>query len=613
MTAENINGWTSYNDYSNQYLRNNLDTLKLVEPALYQYLIAYIKQLEKIEIQLIGDSPEKARDVEGNTWSLKPPTDLLSVLQTKLNTLKQQKIPLIALAGSGYGPELALMQELAQILPETIVLVIERDPLSILLAFSISDQRRLLLSGIITWSVGEPMLDTLTKVITDNALFFVFGNNIEMVFGSTAQDQSVRQEYAQAFQQSIQEVAEWCKDMNTLVTRFTGNLNQRSEKLSHVWSSGSPTEYTTSPILRAIHRGLAEFDIQNTFTELPRGRSRRLVEYYGLMKANPDSILVLNDPTKCYVPSGAFHRITWVTDDPTFRKNYQLAPRYDADELVLYADQTYKQELIKQGAQRLEHFPVFALLESKGEYKEELAFPLVFVGVTWNMTPFLNSLKTEDRDLLEETYAEGLQLKAGTSGLKSLWSQRDIPTSLLDCAARFYEKCGRRHQEASETMAYVVYMLDIYHRRWNMAQALLPLGLHVYGNNDWKPLLGDQYADRYHGFIPYHQLADLYRSSKVVIGIHSLQLPTAINIRDCDVLMAGGCLLSDPVDGMSEDTIHAGRDCETAQTAEEFIEKAALLLEDEDRRNELSQNGRETIQDRYLPHHRAKIIVDVFQ
>ncbi len=613
MTAEKSYSRIPYHQYSNFYLGNNLDTLKLVEPALYQYLSSYINQLEKIELLLIDNIPEKARDAENNYWTLKPPENLIQALHTKLDAIQKQKPSLLLLAGSGYGAELTLMHEFVQNLTETIVVVVEHDPLNILLAMSICDLRKILLSGIITWSIGEPIVETLTKAIKDNALFLVFSNNIEMLFSSTAQDQSTKNQYIQGFQQSIQEIAEWCKNKNAITAKSTENLNRRPDNLSHVWSAGSPTEYTATPILLAIHRGLEAFDIQSAFTFLPCGRSRRLVQYYGQMQTNPDAILFLNDPTRCYVPDGAFHRITWVTDDPSFRKNYQVAPRYDAEELVLYADQTYKEELIRQGAQRLKHFPVFALLEREGTFKQELAYPLVFVGITWNMAPFLSSLKTQDRDLLEETYAEGLQLKTGTSGLKALWSQREIPASLLTCAAQLYEKCGRRHQEASETLAYVVYMLDIYHRRWNMTQALLPLGLHVYGNYDWKPLLGDKYADRYHGFIPYHQLADLYRSAQVVIGIHSLQLPTAINIRDCDVLMAGGCLLSDPVDGMSEDAILAGRDCETATTTAEFTEKAALLLNDEDRRNQLSTNGRQTILDRYLPHHRAKIIVDAFQ
>lgn len=605
--------WLPIRQWTPNYLADQLELLQLIDLPVYQILQEHQPRLESVEIQSNNGQPILARIGGETIVSLVPDDALRQEFQRKLQNACRQKLPLVALAGVGYGSELDWIHASLEPLPNTIVLAMERDPLALLIALSLQDRRQQLLSGLITWVLGEPIGERLTAAIMKQALYLVFSNQIEIVLGSTARDDTTARIYVEAFQNAIREITPYCREFNQMNQRFTENQKRRADSPSHVWSSGTATEYTTTPILRALHRGLESAGLRSTFTSLPRGRARSLVEFHGLIEASPDTILVLNDPSRGYIPNGEFFRAVWVTDDPSFRKNLHALPRYDTRELVMYADTTYEPTLREQGANLLLHLPVFALLENEGQVRKELSYPIVFVGMTWNMEPFLKQLHFHDRDLLEDVYEYALSSNEGTSGLRAVWARQPASPSLLEAAKKLYALCGRTPNDPATMMAYIVYMLDVYRRRKRMADALLPMGLHVYGNKDWLSLLGDRFADRYHGFIPYENLGDLYYSAHVTVGIHSLQLPKAINIRDCDILRAGGCLLSDPVEEMGEETILPGRDCETAMNPEEFAEKARLLLANEDRRNELAHQGQNTILDRYLPCHRAPAIVEALK
>jgi hypothetical protein len=491
--------------------------------------------------------------------------------------------------------------------------MIDNNANNLAINIALFDFRRILLSGAWVWAIGKPLDQVLLQEIKNHSLFMTFTNNMDIVFGSNAQDENVAQQYVQAFQTCIAQLAEHCQSLNQASQQFQQRIQTLPQCAKKVWSSGSISEYASTPILRAIHRGLNSADVESEFTTLPRGRTRKYVEYEGLVRTQPDIIFTLNDPTRSVVPQGEFHRMIWITDDPSMRKNLEAHPTYDENEIVFYADEAYLPALQAQGAKRTAHLPVFALLEHAGKHDEAYAFPITFVGMIWNLNPFLDNLATSDREVLHEAHHYTLDSGTGTLGLREWWSQREVPASLLQSAQSYFEVSGRVIRDNAVALTYLTYMLDMDWRRRRMAKALLPLGLHVFGNRDWLPILGDQYADRYHGFVPYERLGDVYCSAKIVVGIHSLQLPGSINIRDCDVLRAGGCLLTDSVSGMNEETIQPGRDCEAANTPEQLADAAEKLLNDDGLRQQLRQQGQRTIESRFLPQHRAQIILDAFK
>lgn len=606
-------GWHPYAQLSLPYLAAHQQLLELTAPELIQTVNAQSPKLESLQIEYKDNAPLQACFDKSGVIPLHPDADFIHQFQLKIEELNKASPPLIVVAGLGSYLEFQLLEQFAQQHPQRTILLIDHNPQTVFLNLALYDMRSLLLSGAWVWAAGEPLAEILLEQVKAHSLFMAFTNNMDMTFGSNARDAAAAQEYVDIFQSCVERLVGHCQSLNQESKIFLARLNQKPDSTLKVWSAGSVSEYTSTPILRALHRGLNSAGVKSEFTALPRGRTRKFVEYEGLVRAQADIVLSLNDPSHSVVPQGGFHRAVWVTDDPTMRKNLEAFPTYNENEVVLYADEAYLPALQRQGAKRTAHLPVFALLEHEGKRDDAFAFPITFVGMIWNLNPFLEKIAAKDRNLLREAHQVALDSGAGTLGLRNWWAQRDIPASLLKSAQRYFQVSGRVFHEDEGALTYLTYMLDMDWRRRRMAEALLPLGLHVFGNRDWLPILGEPYADRYHGFVPYDRLGDVYRSTKVVVGIHSLQLPSSINIRDCDVLRAGGCLLTDSVSGMREDTIQPGRDCAAASSPEEFAEAAQNLLNDEARRDQLRLQGMKTIESGFLPEHRAEIIIETLK
>lgn len=605
--------WRAILELSDAFRANALEILRVSDAHTYHDLKACEPQLKRVAVQIFDNDRIRARLDQGQPWELIPALSERNMFREQLQQGLSQRKRLLIVAGPGSGAELAVIQEATIQAPETTVLVLERDPLAVLLALSSHNLAPLLQEGHVIWAVGEPVLDTLLRALREHALFLFDTSEMLVSFGPVGCTSPNREVYLEAIRNFAEPVREWREEYAFAAQRYHSSLEQRTPKPTRVWSCGALQDYTATPILRAFLRGLASHGCETTFTELPHGRSRPRVRNHGLVAACPDTVFFLNDPTHLTIPQGVFHRMLWITEDPAFRKSREKFPRYAPDELVLYADRAFEVSLEEQGAERRKHLPEFALLERAGEMRQELAYPIVFVGAISDFEPVLSRLTLDDRDRLDEVYSAMLSDGTGTVGLPCIWSEKKMSESLIETAR---DVCRRRYQytftDDRLALSFMTYAYSVYRKRKEMAEALLPLGLHIYGSQDWLTILGDRYADRFHGVLLYEQLADVYRSAKVNVNIHSAQLPTALSVRDYDILAAGGCMLSDPVAEMAEETILPERDCLVASDPEEFAEQACRLLEDDDLRHALAEAGRVTVLDRHMPEHRAASILGAF-
>ncbi len=603
--------WQPILRLSDEFRRLNLNVLRRREPDVYSQLESHEPELERVEVQVFGLDRIRARIDAGEPWELIPSLDKQEAFRARVGNLLRQQPQLEIIAGVEFGAELDRIDEAARTALRLPFVLFAKDPLRILLALSTHNRSMLLESGTLVWALGEPLLDRLAETFETHALYTVENDRIETTFGiATSEDEASQSLYVEALRGLLPKMTPWREELMQAIQRFHEHQRNPSGSPKCVWSSSGVDHYTATPILKALHRGLAEHGLESRFIELPSSRTDDTVQHRSLMSARPDMILFLNNPTRLHVGQGKFDRATWVTDDPTFRSYRNVAPTYDAQELVLYADKAYETVLGEQGAKRRAHMPEFALLNGEGTFRPELAYPLVYVGMVNNMEAQFERLNARDRELTEEVHALTRESGLGTMGAARIWAERDIPPSLLEQANAICATHGKRFDDGPVTLSYVTYLWDTFRRRWETARALLPLGLHIYGGPDWQPLLGDEYADRYHGSVPYGELADIYRSARIAVNVHSLQLPTALNIRDYDVLMAGGCLLTDTVEEMGKETLQPGHDLVAAETPEAFAERARELLGDDDRRASLGSQGQTTVMARHLPSHRAELILD---
>ncbi len=608
--GHNLSGWKPL---SPENWNRHLDLLKLQDQVFYKFLVSQKDILQDISVRYEAGVPVELRVSDGEVIDLVSFERKGQELLAGLASVFADEPGLLIVAGIGYGTELRAVDQLRVRHRKTVVLCLDKDELPIPAALALNDISDLLASGTVVWSCGGPLDESLAEVIHRHCLYLIGDGDIRVFFGSTAQEPQIQESYFDAIRTVAIKMQTWRADSHAAQQRFLEYLPNRSEIPGHVWSSGSPGQYTSTPILKALHRGFQFRGLRQTFTELPGLQSNPYIESTGLVRANPDTILFLNNPTRLHVPEGEFHRIVWITDDPAFRSFRTQAPRFDSQELVLYADPTYEAELAAQGAERRVYLPAFALLEREGEFHDEYHHPLVYVGKINNLNPVLDEISSDDREAFEGAALRVHQAGTGTPGLARYWSDSNYPSSLPASAERICLAAGRSFGDEHLRLTYAAYVLDTFLWRLAFIRALLPLGLHVYGGPEWAELLGADFADRCHGFVPYDHLADIYHSADISLNLHSLQLPTALNIRDYDVLMAGGCLLADPVAGPDNVDLEPGNDYEAAATPEEFTEKAGALLADPGRREALSRAGREKVLTAHLPLHRTERILDEFR
>lgn len=595
------------------YRKHHYEIVRMVNPSLYRLLVEYDSMLDELTVWIEGDIPIRVSDRRQGRWDIALALEAIQEWDRFVDSYPNDEISLIFVMGMGFGDELLRLHRLTRRCPKAVVVVLERNVAPLLAFLSMGDYSDVLINGSIVWCVGEAGISQLSATIKEKALWPRWRGKVDAISSPGRAGHDEIEQYTRLIQKLNTEARIWIESFTNAENAFKQAIQRKSERPAHVWSSGSATEYTTTPILKGILGGLRQCGLRATFTPLPQGPSRAITEYAGLVEARPDAVFFINDPTCASLPHGEFHRVVWVMDDPAFRKSRSTTPRYDPEEWVFYTDKKYEPELRTQGAEKLAFAPACSVLEREGTLKEEFRYPIVFVGMMWDPRPFLSQLARTDRDTLEEVYAEANQSNGGTIALRGLWKHREVSPSLLRRVNELCLKAGRSFGDPCLALTYATYLLDIYRRRWNIVKALLPLGLHIYGARDWLTFLQDGYAERYHGFLPYDELADLYRSAKVVVGIHSLQLPTGISIRDFDVLRAGGCLVTDPVEDMNEETLLPGRDLITAKAPEEFASIIHELLHDQDKRSVIALRGRQTVLEKHLPKHRARKMVETIR
>lgn len=100
------------------------------------------------------------------------------------------------------------------------------------------------------------------------------------------------------------------------------------------------------------------------------------------------------------------------------------------------------------------------------------------------------------------------------------------------------ERCGPRERRHLELCLVYEGTRRI---RAKLVQTLAPLGIEVYGDEDWK-----QVHDRCFGDIGYFDaLAPFYRSTSINVNSTSIQMASAVNQRVFDCPAAGGFLITD--------------------------------------------------------------------
>jgi spore maturation protein CgeB len=164
---------------------------------------------------------------------------------------------------------------------------------------------------------------------------------------------------------------------------------------------------------------------------------------------------------------------------------------------------------------------------------------------------------------------------------------RDI-LGLLDFAG----KGGLDHRSRMDMEAALTWRTTQDYRL-RLVEAMMPLGLVVYGDPGWRDLVGEQIDLRPQ--VDYsRELPEVYRGTLVNLNCTSFQMRTAVNQRVFDVPACGGFVLSD-YQGDMDTFFEVGREAVCFSTIEEAVDLAGYYLEDETERLKIAEAGRRRV------------------
>ncbi len=223
-------------------------------------------------------------------------------------------------------------------------------------------------------------------------------------------------------------------------------------------------------------------------------------------------------------------KVIWFADDPVHGEHLLQRHRVTSDETCLVADYEWDEPLLENGAQEILYMPGAATRIRRGRKRSSRTCDIVFVGQVRDQSAFFHQLSPAWRQYAERIVSE--KLRFPRLKIRDVMANFPPPTQL---AQDYLDEFRQRILWEANTRFRV--------------QAILRLTKHnllIYGNSDWLTFLPPELAQRcFRGVLRFKHLFEVYRNSRIVLNIHSLQSYTCLNVRDFDVPAAGGFLLSD--------------------------------------------------------------------
>lgn len=612
------NGWFTIDSSQSPFFLRNLDLFRVREPEQARLVEESAARLVDWEFCEEGKGQFVCRERnQAALWY--DPAFFHGQLKNKSDWAVQQfqrGKELLTIAGVGLGYFAAAVELAIRGNLENGVLLLETRPEWIAAQFCLFDRQRLIQSNEVFWAVGDPLLETVEKVFTKYRLDLVPAEKIAPIQERRLDDRE-KQDIQRLGGQLAQRWRETQSRLSKIKKQFNIQLSQPPcLQRGKIWAISTPDAYAHNPLIESLMDGFEQIGWRTQVLHFRDGFGAAAQIIESLMEAAPDVILVCNTASNSFF-SPNIHRpcLDWFLDYPRYYAGEGLAKNLALRDYVFYIDRDYGKEFERSAAGGVQFLPACASIRKRGEFRRELAAPVLFAGAYSDATAFYQNMSPQSREEIEEILDALIRdpKKTGCETINSLnIAERTfdlIRRSSIDCAERVKEHLT----DEALRIDYFLYSLANGRKREKIVRALLDLGLVVYGPESWLKVLGERHASQYRGWLAADDLADAYASADVVLNIHSLQCPTCLNPRDFDVLAAGGCLAADWVQDMEEGFVTPGADCISIREIHQFKETVQNLLGDADYRAQLREQGHAAYLARHTTRHRAEAMQAAIQ
>ncbi len=292
--------------------------------------------------------------------------------------------------------------------------------------------------------------------------------------------------------------------------------------------------------------------------------------------------------------------ISWVFDCPHYPL-YSNTISYEENCIHIF-DQKLCDELKHQGAKNVYHTPLGVneeRLKSIGftEIPESYIHDVTFLGNLYDneFNFFDQATFPDDLKAYLEDVIDAQQLIYGRDIISD---KRVIDDSVMEVLRNFiqFEDTGKYNVDYDRVILDIIRKKVTVSERRKILEALgACFDTTLYTTPDAKPIQGVNtlgLAD-YNSQMPY-----IFHNSKININMTFRCIPSGIPLRVMDVLGSGGFLITTYQDEIAE-YFEEDKDLVIVRSPEEFIEKTAYYLENDEERKEIAQNGQKKVFEKF--------------
>ncbi len=485
--------------------------------------------------------------------------------------------------------------------------------------FSSIDCRELILSPYIHWIVGENWQKELCNLIQKQGLYLLPPSGFGfMPTGEESQKlfHLAKENLTKGIRTHLIQFNQNCEKYFNISTRSFANTPPR------IWAHIEPKAPIYSLMTRAMLKGFTEMGVHvrlSNFNKEWCSKERVISE---LIHFSPDAVFFLNGPSSSrftylgmdtnFSQRLPARRLTWYVDHPRFLTTFSDSRQDYMHDDIAVVDKTYRREFQQFSPHSLFHLLPSAMLNRRGQQLTDYSYSIVYVGSIIDLRDYLKFLTSGAYDYLQSIIQKKIKHKTiPFSQLIDEARPSDRILKELQEKANYFNSTQMNKQFANPQLGldYFFYVVTTFYSRWDNLSKLLPLGLHIFGPDNWLSLLGEKYKSRHHGLIGPDQLPDCYASSRINLNFHSVQCPTSLNIRDFDIPRSGGFLLTDWVEDTEEGLLQDNKHF-CVFHPQNLLEKVDYYLHNPDEARHIAEKGCEWVAAHHTPRHRARTILE---
>ncbi len=609
MTDRHSDRFVSCQELGSFFLTRNLEALKNRWPRLADM----VQQTDSSNVLLIPDGGPNYRCRIGDTWIHGPEPiakELERLRKPVERALQTPNTDLLYLHGTGLG------YMAAEIVHRTKP---RGDPHEIPIGIVFLEHRAEMFKAML-------QLSDWTPVLQSPRMFFCMGAEIgktcREIHGRYLLDASGRPVHipcrqlppdeAQIYRQATLEIDRSRRKYHVVKQQQDTELrNRRSKpvrKIERIWAWVGTRDRAVQYPIRGLLSAFGRMGFETRLLEVdPESYRPPWHNFIDLRSYNPDLVIQANLPSTLLFPpefaeSLPIPRIIWYLDNP--RNFWHQRPGYSFTEhdYVFVWDESYKEFLQSCGAKGVHVLPLATEPQSPVDPQQRFRCTLSFVGQVIDQRHIWNRLAPEQIGALDKMVQ--LYMQRPSAGIRSLAGGLSSRENAL--VQQITSQLGL-------SLPYFLYGEGNTRRRVAILEAVAQYGLKLYGPDAWLKVTRDDSPLRgcFCGLIDYqNEFPVLSRSSTINLNVRSLQSLRSLNMRDYDVPLQGGFLLSEWVDG-ADSSFEPDKEMAFWQGIDDLKKKIEWYLDRPEEREQIIQRGRDRILRDHTYDARAKQVMEI--